>query len=101
MSHYDGTMTKTTLRIPDYLFDELRERSRQQRTSLNATAIDALRRGLGKGTSNPAMSDLLGPLIVQPATMTFDPDELERRLSGLTEEQRDLSTALDWTREDR
>ncbi|MHB8576176.1 MAG: hypothetical protein ACYDCQ_12690 [Dehalococcoidia bacterium] len=42
---------KTTLRLPDPLWDELRGRSEREGRSLNAIAVDLLWRAVGRFTS--------------------------------------------------
>jgi hypothetical protein len=44
---------------------------------------------------------MLGDMVVQPATKEFDPEALERHLAGIRREARDLTEALDWTRDNR
>lgn len=52
-------MPQYTIRnVPIGLDRELRERAKRQGTSLNETAIDAIRRGLGVSESEVAYSDL-------------------------------------------
>jgi hypothetical protein len=94
-------MAKTTLRLPEYLLEKLRERSREEGRSLNTVTVETLRRGLGLETTSSDVVAILGDMVVQPATQKFDPEALERRLSGVRREARDLTEALDWTREAR
>lgn len=92
---------KTTFRLPDPLFEELRSRSREEGQSLNATAIDTLWRGLGIDPIDRDLSTVLGSLIAERATTTYEPDRVEERLATLHQSARDLREALDWTRQDR
>lgn len=94
-------MTKTTLRLPDYLLEKLRERGREEGRSLNTVAVETLWRGLGLETAADDVVGLLGDMVVRPATRQFDSEALEQRLSGIKREARDLAEALDWTRDDR
>lgn len=99
--HYDGSMTKTTLRLPDYLLEKLRERSREEGRSLNTVAVETLWRGLGLEAATDDVVAILGDMVVRPATKSFDPEALEQHLAGIRREARDLTESLDWTREDR
>ena len=100
LCHYDGTMAKTTLRLPENLLEKLRERSREEGRSLNTVTVETLWRGLGQGAPDDVVV-ILGDIVVRPATEKFDPEALEHRLAGMGREARDLTEALDWTREDR
>lgn len=93
--HYDGRV-KTTLRVPDEILDELRLRSQKEGRSLNATAVDALRRGLGRTQPATSASDVLGSFVDQPASTDFDYEALMRRLDGI--DTSGLEEALEWTR---
>jgi hypothetical protein len=97
---YSGSM-KTTLRLPDPLLVELRERSRQEGRSLNATAVDALWRGLGVEPADRELNAILGSFIAERATTTYEPRRVEERLAQLSDNARHLGEALEWTREDR
>ncbi|MGI8968114.1 MAG: hypothetical protein ACR2GA_03310 [Chloroflexota bacterium] len=94
-------MNKATFRIPAPLLEELRQRSRQEGRSINAVAIEALRVGLGSDVINPDLHDILGPLIVKPATSTYTVGDVERGLAGVSDQARDLWEALEWTRGER
>jgi hypothetical protein len=94
-------MAKTTLRLPDYLLEKLRERSREEGRSLNTVAVETLWRGLGLEMAPDDVVGILGDIVVRPATKQFDPEPFERHLAGMRREARDLTEALDWTREDR
>jgi len=91
-------MGKATLRIPDHLLDELRQRSRDEGRSINAIAVDALRRGLGKGATSQELHDILGPLIAKPATRIYIRGEVQRALAGIPDRARDLWEAFEWAR---
>jgi hypothetical protein len=94
-------MAKATIRIPDYLLEVLRERSREEERSLNLVTIDVIKRGLGHVESQETVQEILGDLIVKPAIGTFDLQRLREQLAHIDMSQWDLQEALDWTREDR
>lgn len=98
---YAGTMNKATFRLPGPLLEELRQRSRQEGRSINAVAIDALRLGLGSGVTNPDLHEILGPLVVKPATGVYTAGDVERALAGVSDPARDLWKPFEWTRGER
>lgn len=91
---------KATFRLPDPLMHELRERSKQEGRSLNTIAIDALWRGLGRGFVDDDLSRVLGSFVAERASATYQPEKVEGEVAQLSENARDLSEALDWTRGD-
>ena len=75
----------------------MRERSRQERRSLNAVVSEVIARGLGQAPSAPgqtAVAASLGPLLVRPALQAYEREEGEASTVDLTD-------ALDWARGDR
>jgi plasmid stability protein len=100
--HYDGTVDKATFRIPEPLLDELRQMARAEGRSLNATALDVLRRGLGKPSPIDAeMREALGSMVAQPAVRTFDAIAFREQVRRLEVPRRDPDQDLAWAREDR
>jgi Arc-like DNA binding domain len=95
---YAVTM-KTTLRLPDEILDELRRRSREEGRSINATAVEAIRRGLGRPQVPHTAANVLGSFVARPATRELDVEALRRELADI--DTRGLEEALEWTREDR
>src|SRR5579859_4548564 len=91
--HYDGNMAKTTLRIPDFLLEKLRERSRDEGRSLNAVAVDTLTRGLGLNTGTSGLAEILGDLVARPATKKYDRERVEELLAEIPTEARHLAAA--------
>jgi hypothetical protein len=89
---------KTTLRLPDEVLEELRRRSHEEGRSINATAVDAIRRGLGRSETPHTAADVLGSFVAQSATTQFDPEALRQALAGI--DTRGLEGALEWTREE-
>ena len=99
---YDGTMEKATFRLPESLLQELRERAAEEGRSLNATAVDVIRQGLGRPAPvNPELQEVLGSMIARPAMKKFDPVTFALRAKELEGIDVDLAAALDWTRGDR
>jgi hypothetical protein len=90
---------KTTLRLPDEVLEELRRRSREESRSINATAVDAIRRGLGRPEAPRSAADVLGSFVAQPATAQFDAAALRRDLAGV--DTHGLEEALEWARDER
>ena len=91
-------MTKTTLRLPGYVVEKLRERSHEERRSMNDVATEALLRGLGEEITDPVM--IFGSLLYRPALERYDPEEHEawRKKHGLKTGSFDED--LDWIRGD-
>jgi len=80
--------------------NELRERSKREGRSLNAMAIDAMWRGLGRGFVDDELSRVLGSFVAERASVTYQPEKVKEQVAQLSEDARDLSEALDWTRGD-
>jgi hypothetical protein len=93
-------LAKATLRLPAPLLEKLRERSRQEGRSLNETAILAIERGLGGGSSEEGWL-ALGSVLEEPPTRPYDADELRRRWDRLGPGARGLQEDLDWVRGER
>jgi hypothetical protein len=95
-------MDKATFRIPEPLLDELREKARAEGRSLNATALDVLRRGLGKPpTIHAEIREALGSMVARPAVRRFDPIAFRQQLGQLGLPPGDPDQDLGWAREDR
>ncbi|MGI8553000.1 MAG: hypothetical protein ACR2PL_19765 [Dehalococcoidia bacterium] len=91
---------KTTFRIPDPLLQELRVRSLQEGRSLNATAIDVLRHGLGHAQVDQEVSEVLGSFVARQATIHFEPAVVVEEVVPLAVGTLGLGDALDWTRDE-
>lgn len=89
---------KTTLRIPDPLFDALRRASEEEGRSINATAIDALWRGLGLPPEQLDLVSMLGSFVARPATKTYDPEAFAKARAVFAGEAEGLIEALEWSR---
>jgi hypothetical protein len=90
-------MEKATFRLPEWELERMRERSRQERRSLNAVVSDVIARGLGQAPATPGQTAVvaaLGPLLVRPAQQRYEHEDEEPSTARLTD-------ALDWTRGDR
>ena len=90
-------MEKATFRLPEWELERMRERSRQERRSLNAIVSEVIARGLGQDPAAPGQTTIaaaLGSLLVRPALSPFQPTSDEPSPVPLTD-------ALDWTRGDR
>jgi Arc-like DNA binding domain len=95
-------MDKATFRIPEPLLDELREKARAESRSLNATALDVLRRGLGKPSPIEAeIREALGSMVARPAVSRFDAIALREQVRRLEVPGRDPDQDLAWARDDR
>jgi hypothetical protein len=92
---------KTTFRIPDPLFDELRRLSQEQGQSLNATAIRVLWRGLGNAAGDQDLGDILGSFLARRATATYEPETVAKAAAALAGRAFGLEEALDWSRSER
>jgi hypothetical protein len=90
-------LAKTTLRLPEPLMERLRERSRQEGRSVNEMAVLAIERGLG---GNPADEGwlALAPILEEPPTLPYDPDELRQMRARLGPATQGLLEDLDWVR---
>lgn len=90
-------MEKATFRLPEWELEEMRARSRRERRSLNAVAVEVIASGLGKAPADDraAAHAALGKLIVRPRMQRYaglpagDPSPVS------------LLDALDWTRGER
>ena len=90
-------MEKATFRLPEWELERMRERSRQERRSLNAIVSEVIARGLGQAPGAPGQAGVasaLGPLLVRPALHPYEQADQEPSPVHLTD-------ALDWTRGDR
>jgi len=94
---YAGIM-KATFRLPDALADELRRRSEDEGRSINATAVDALWRGLGHEHVDDEIGRVFGSWIVKRATDVYDADAARKEAKALGESARGLMEALEWSR---
>jgi hypothetical protein len=93
-------LAKTTLRLPQPLMDELRERSRLEGRSLNETAVHAIERGLGRLAADEGWL-ALGAVLEEMPARQYDAAALRRRWSRLGPRSRGLQDDLDWVRGDR
>ena len=88
-------MEKATFRLPDWQLQRMRQRSREERRSLNAVVADVIARGLdapAPGETPSETARALGPLLLRPARSadgSARPALSPVRLTG----------ALDWTRD--
>jgi hypothetical protein len=90
---------KMTVRLPDALAAQLREKSRRSGHSLNATAIGALARGLETDDGQREWWRALGDLVEEPPTERFDAAEFDRmRVQLEVGEAQGLMDELDWVR---
>ena len=92
---------KATFRLPEQLLEELRQLSEHEGRSLNATAIDALWRGLGRKVTDQDVSAALGSFVARRATAAYQPEEVAQEVAALGPIARGLSEALDWTRDEQ
>jgi hypothetical protein len=92
---------KTTLRLPDALLDELRRRSQEENRSINAVAVEALWRGLGREPIPGDVSDLLGSFIARLPIAPYDGAALDEALSRIGGDWSGLDKDLDCAREDQ
>ncbi len=92
---------KITIRVPDELHEDLLQRSREEGRSMNATAVAAMWKGLGRELPSEDASSVLGSLIVRRATAKYDPEAVADLRKQLGEAAYGLDEALEWTREDR
>ena len=97
--HYDGTMAKMTVRLPDPVLERLRARSRLEGRSLNDATVDAILRGLGEVVTD-APWRALGQLVQSPPSESFDLDVIRRARQSLREAGAGLQKDLDWVRGD-
>ncbi|MBJ7609373.1 MAG: hypothetical protein JF887_08070 [Candidatus Dormibacteraeota bacterium] len=87
-------MEKATFRLPEWELESMRERSREERRSLNAVVADVIARGLGTAAEGGERSDAaraLGPLLVRPAKTAYS---VRQRGSSPVQ----LTDALEWSR---
>jgi plasmid stability protein len=95
-------MEKATFRLPESLLEELRERARSEGRSLNATAADILRQGLGRPVPiHDEIGDALGSMVVRSATVAFDRRAFDERARLIGPIRGDSDEDLDWARGDR
>ncbi len=88
---------KTTLRIPDPILEDLRRLSQEEGPSLNATAVAALQRGLGHESEVTDLSEMLGTLVVAPASRPYDAEVVREWAAKLDLDGRGFMTALEWS----
>jgi hypothetical protein len=100
LCQYAGSM-KATFRLPDALAEELRKRSEEEGRSINATAVDALWRGLGREREDDDVDRIFGTWIVKRATPTYDAEAVRRKVALLGDAARGLDEALEGTREEQ
>src|SRR5260221_11423489 len=87
---------KATFRLPEWEMEQMRERSRQERRSLNVVVAEVIAAGLGRPPATPRLSALaaaLGPQLDRPAKRPWTPSPAGSPVP--------LLDALDWTRGDR
>jgi hypothetical protein len=96
-------VTKVTLRLPDHLAKELRERGKLQGHSLNTVAITALARGLEQAPEDEPDDwwHTLGDLLERPPLAKFDPEALARLQATLPKTDTSIDETLSWLRQDR
>ena len=98
-------MTKLTVRLPERVATQLRERSEADGLSLNETLVRALERGLGRASPDEADEDEwwrgLGDFIQRPPLKKHDPARLDQLREGLDPGKGSIMDDLDWTRSDR
>jgi hypothetical protein len=93
---------KMTVRLPDALAAQLREKSRRSGRSLNEMVVGALARGLETDDDQTEWWRTLGDLIQQPPTRRYDPEEFARMRPKLKPgDAQGLMDELDWVRGDR
>jgi hypothetical protein len=84
------------------LLDELRAKGRAEGRSLNAVAVDVLRRGLGKPPAIHAeIQEALGSMIARPAIKRFDPVVFQERARLVGPIAANPDEDLEWARGDR
>ena len=91
-------MEKATFRLPEWELENMRERSRRERRSLNTVVAEVIAVGLGQPGAAPqgtAVAAALGPLLARPAKAPWAPSARRRRSPV------QLTDALDWSRGDR
>lgn len=87
-------MEKATFRLPEWQLNRMRQKSREERRSLNAVAADVIAHGLGnavEGIERSAATRALGPLLLTPARAAYRP-------GPRTPSPVQLTDALDWRR---
>jgi plasmid stability protein len=93
---------KATFRLPESLLDELRQKARAEGRSLNTTAVDVLRQGLGKpAPMHEEIREALGSMVVRPATKRFDAASFEEWARLLKPIPGNPDEDLGWARGDR
>jgi hypothetical protein len=78
--------------------EQMRERSRRERRSLNVVVAEVIAAGLGRPPAtegHSALASALGPLLHRPAQRAWAP------APGAAGSPVPLTDALDWTRGDR
>jgi hypothetical protein len=94
-------VAKMTIRLPERVAAQLRERSNANGLSLNETTVRAIERGLGQGDApDEEWWRGLGDLVERPPLKKYDPDEFDRLRRGLSPGPGSILDDLDWIRGD-
>ena len=94
-------VTKVTLRLPDRVVKQLRQRSNANGHSLNEVAIRALERGLQQPDDDDEWWRALGDLVERPPIGKFDPEAMRRFHATLPKTDTSIDDTLNWLRQDR
>jgi plasmid stability protein len=95
-------MVKATFELPEELIELLRARSEREARSVDAVAAEILQNGLEEEIAPASVQDLLGDLVAQPASGSFDAEAFRKAMADIDlRGLQGLDEDLEWTREDR